>query len=287
MDVALIGAGLMGRPMAERLKAAGHQMHVYNRTREKVMDLENAGLHVADHPDTAIRAASCVILMLADATVIGELLLTRPTRNHLAGRAVIQMGTIGPRETKWLQQEILLEGAEYLEAPVLGSIAEARTGKLIVMVGASHEQFVRWADLLRCFGPEPRLIGPVGQAAALKLALNQLIAAEITAFGLSMGFVEREGIPVETFMDILRESALYAPMFDNKLPRLLKRDYANPNFPTKHMLKDAELFLKEAGADGLDTSSLSGVRTVLINAIERGLGQDDYSAVYNAINPPA
>ena len=100
MDVALIGAGLMGRPMAERLKAAGHQVHVYNRTREKVMDLENAGLHVADHPDTAIRAASCVILMLADATVIGELLLTRPTRNHLAGRAVIQMGTIGPRETK-------------------------------------------------------------------------------------------------------------------------------------------------------------------------------------------
>ena len=53
------------------------------------------------------------------------------------------------------------------------------------------------------------------------------------------------------------------------------------------MLKDAELFLKEAGADGLDTSSLSGVRTVLINAIERGMGQDDYSAVYNAINPPA
>ena len=77
MDVALIGAGLMGRPMAERLKAAGHQVHVYNRTREKVMDLENAGLHVTDHPDTAIRAASCVILMLADATVIGELLLTR------------------------------------------------------------------------------------------------------------------------------------------------------------------------------------------------------------------
>jgi 3-hydroxyisobutyrate dehydrogenase len=285
MNIALLGAGLMGRPMAERLKAAGHGVTVYNRTRDKVADLAKAGMAVAEGPEEAARASLCIILMLADAGAIRAVLLSNAARQELKGRTVIQMGTIGPGESRAIQRDVQAAGGDYLEAPVLGSIAEVKAGKLLVMVGGTQEQFSQWADLFRCFGPEPRLIGPVGQAAALKLALNQLIAAEIAAFSLSLGLVQKEGIPVDTFMTILKQSALFAPAFEKKLPRLLARDYAKPNFSTKHLLKDVELFLKEAATAGLNVSGLEGVRPLLAKTVERGLADVDYSALFEAVNP--
>lgn len=284
MNIAVLGAGLMGRPIAERLKAAGHAVTVYNRTRDKIVDLPKAGIAIGERPEEAVRAASCVLLMLADARAIREVLLSDPVRAELSGRTVIQMGTIGPRDSQTLQRDVTAAGGDYLEAPVLGSIVEARTGTLLLMVGATPEQFARCADLLRCLGPEPRLIGPVGQASALKLALNHLIAAEITAFALSLGLIQREGIAVDTFMGILRQSALFAPAFEKKLPRLLKREYVNPNFSTKHLLKDVELFLTEAKKLGLNTSSLDGVPPLLRKTIAQGLADMDYSALNEAVN---
>ena len=285
MHIGFLGAGLLGRPMAERLKAAGHQVTVYNRTKEKVADLPKAGMAVAATPDEAIRAGDGVILMLADAPAIRTLLFAPASKAAIKGRTVIQMGTIGPGESRAIQKDVLAAGGDYFEAPVLGSIAEAKAQKLLVMVGGAEEQFTNWVGLLKSFGPEPRLIGPVGKAAAIKLALNQLIAAEISAFSLSLGLVQREDIPVETFMAILKQSALFAPAFEKKLPRLLARDYTNPNFSTKNLLKDLNLFLDESKGLGLDPDCASGVRALLQQAIDRGLADVDYSAVHSLVNP--
>ena len=101
---------------------------------------------------------------------------------------------------------------------MLGSFAEAQAGTLFVMVGGTEGQFIQWGPLFRSLSREPRLVGPVGEAASLKLALNQLIAAEISAFALSLGLVQRAGVPVDTFLAILRESTLFAPVFEKKLP---------------------------------------------------------------------
>jgi len=90
---------------------------------------------------------------------------------------------------------------------------------------------------------------------------------------------------VDTFMTILRESALFAPSFEKKLPRLLKRDYHNPNFTTRHLLKDVELFLAEAIKQHLTVSSLEGIVPILRNTIDHGLGEVDYSAIYDIIHP--
>jgi len=139
--------------------------------------------------------------------------------------------------------------------------------------------------LLKNFGSEPLHIGEIGAAAAVKLALNQLIASLTSTFALSLGFVQNQGVEVEKFMQILRQSALYAPTFDKKLQRMLDRNYENPNFPTKHLLKDTNLFLTEAKSEGLNVSSLEGIRQILEIAQNMGLADDDYSALFSAINP--
>ena len=229
--------------------------------------------------------ADCVILMLANAAAIHAVLLTPASSAVLRGKTVIQMGTIAQEESLALQAEIERVGGSYCEARVLGSLAEAKAGTLFVMVGGTEGQFVQWGPLFRSLSREPRLAGPVGKAASLKLALNQLIAAEISAFALSLGLVQRTGVPVDTFMAILRESALFAPVFEKKLPRLLTRDYQHPNFSTRHLLKDVELFLREASGYALTTSSLEGIRPVLERTIVQGLGDSDYSAIFEVVNP--
>jgi 3-hydroxyisobutyrate dehydrogenase len=196
------------------------------------------------------------------------------------------MGTIGTNESLEIQREVAQCKGTYCEAPVLGSLAEAKAGTLFVMVGGTKEQFATWSPLFRSLSREPRYIGPVGKASALKLALNHLIAAETLAFAFSLGLIQRSGVSVETFMAILRESALYAPTFDKKLPRLIKHDYHHPNFSIRHLLKDVLLFSQEAAARGLAVEALEGMPRILDRAIARGLGDLDYSALFDVVNPP-
>lgn len=285
LTIALLGTGLLGRAIAERLQAVGHTVVAYNRTATKALPLLAHAIAVVGTPELAVGQAECVILLLTDAAAIRSVLLSPSCSAALKGKTVIQMGTISSSESLGIRRAIERYGGTYCEAPVLGSLAEAKEGSLFVMVGGTEEQFARLHPLFRSLGREPRLIGTVGKAATLKLALNHLIAAEASAFALSLGLVQRSGVPVETFMAILRESALFAPTFDKKLPRLLKRDYHQPNFSTRHLLKDVRLCSEEAAGFGLTTSSLDGIRAILEQTIAQGLGEVDYSALYETINP--
>jgi 3-hydroxyisobutyrate dehydrogenase len=259
----------------------------FNRTAEKLRPLEKAGARITDSSASVIAESDCTILMLTNALAIEELVLGSQCRDKLKGKTLIQMGTIGPQESRSLAEAISRAGGEYLEAPVLGSIPEAKAGQLLLMVGSTPAQFEKWGEVLKNFGPEPVHIGPVGSAAALKLALNQLIASLTAAFALSLGFVRSGGVEVEAFMKILRQSALYAPTFDKKLQRMLEGNYENPNFPTKHLLKDTKLFLQEAEALKLDVSSLAGVGKILEKAVALNLGELDYSALFDAVEQTA
>ena len=282
MQVSLIGTGLMGTAMAERLLTLGHDVVVYNRTEEKCAALQQRGALRARSTAEAIEASQCTILMLADASAIREALFASRKPNF-QNRVIIQMGTIAPSESIAFGQEIRTGIGDYFEAPVLGSIAEAKAGRLLVMVGGKAEHVERWHEVLKCFCEKPLLVGAIGQAAALKLALNQLIAAHITAFSLSLGLVQRSGVEVETFMNVLRQSSLMAPMFEKKLPRLLTRDYAHPNFSTRHLLKDVELCLKTARDANLATPVLAAIRGILEETVGQGLQDDDYSSIFEAV----
>jgi 3-hydroxyisobutyrate dehydrogenase len=196
------------------------------------------------------------------------------------------MGTISPRQSLGFKERWESAGGEYLEAPVLGSIPQARVGTLVVMVGSRRDQYERWLPVLESFSPEPLYIGPVGKASALKLALNQLIPSLTAAFSFSLGLVRRNGLDIDQFLKILRSSSLFAPTFEQKLPRYFRRDFSAPNFPTRHLLKDIRLILEEGKAAGLETAALEGVRAVAEKALSRGLADADYSSIYEVIDPP-
>ena len=286
MRTAWLGAGLLGSPMAARLAGAGHEVVAWNRTAAKLDALRARGVRGAANPAAAMAQAECVVLVLQDAAAIASVFAAPEAMRALPGRTVIQMGTIGSHESSALATVIAANGGEYFEAPVLGSIPQAASGTLLVLVGSSSAQFAQWHDFLAAFGPDPVHVGAVGQAATLKLALNQLIASLTGAFSFSLGLVQRAGLDVDLFMSILRQSALYAPTFDKKLSRMRERDFASPNFSTQHMLKDVRLVLQEGRRLGLETAAVAGIEHILVRALERGHAASDYSSLYEGVDPP-
>ncbi|MDM7322885.1 MAG: NAD(P)-dependent oxidoreductase [Gammaproteobacteria bacterium] len=285
MKIGLLGTGLLGSAVVERLLDQGFAVTVWNRTADKTAPLAALGAQQATTAAEAIAASEVILLFLADRAACEGVLLAPPTRTALPGKTVVQMGTLGPEDSRQLAQALTTAGAEYAECPVLGSLPEARAGTLILMYGGDEDLLKRIEPMLRALGPEPKRIGEVGQAAALKLALNQLIAAETAAFAMSLALVQASGVAVEDFMQILRGSALYAPTFDKKLKRMLKHDYAHPNFPLDHLIKDVHLFIRAAEGAGIDTSPLAALETVLGKVSVQGHGNADYSVLAEGFRP--
>jgi 3-hydroxyisobutyrate dehydrogenase len=288
VNIGVIGTGLMGAPMALRLMSAGHRVWVYNRTPARLKPLELTGATVCRTPRDLALAVEAVLMMVTDGAAVRSLLEAMDLADHpspLADRTVIQMGTIAPAESQDLGDRVVAAGGTYLEAPVLGSIPEAKNGKLILMVGATLEDYQRWQPLLACLGSDLYHVGAVGSAAALKLAMNQLIGSLTAAFAQSLGLVQAAGIDVDTFMAVVRQSALYAPTFDKKLRRMQTRQFADPNFPTKHLLKDMGLFVEAAEAAGLSVVPAQAVQQLVAQAVGGGWADDDYAALFNIVSP--
>jgi len=275
----------MGGAIALRLAGQGLDLIGWNRGRDKARLLAAQGLRVADSVEDALAVADICVLVLSDNQAIVDTLFNAETVEMLAGRIILQMGTIAPTESSLLAERVAAAGGAYLEAPVLGSLPEASEGRLIIMAGGEPDVFDRCQPILRLLGQNPRLIGPVGQGAALKLAMNQLIAGLTATFSLSLGLVRAEGINVEQFMDLLRTSALYAPTFDKKLPKYLSHEYGKANFPLKHLLKDVRLFRRVAEPYSMDAALIMTIEAACARAMGQGYGDQDYSSVYEAINP--
>ena len=283
MKVGVLGTGLMGAPMALQLQQAGFEVVAWNRTLAKLAPLREAGIKTVEVAGEAIAQCDVTLTMLSDAAATESAVLA--DTSVLPGRTILQMATIAPEESRELKKRVESAGGEYLEAPVLGSLPEVEDSSLIVMVGATPEQLDRWLSVLKCFGPAPQLMGPVGTASATKLAMNQLIGTLTSAFSMSLGLVQREGLNLDKFMRLVRASALYAPQFDKKLERMCDRDFEDPNFPTKHLLKDMDLFVQAAENKDIDATVAAGVSAIAKKAVSKGLANKDYSAIYSAVNP--
>jgi 3-hydroxyisobutyrate dehydrogenase len=283
MKISVIGAGLMGGAFARKLFEHKNDVIAYNRTKEKLEPLKSIGIKIAETPAEAVENSEVVILMLADANVINSVMINENVLQKVKDKLVIQMGTILPEESKLFQKNFTENMAEYFEAPVLGSIPQILNENLIVLVGSSKDQFEKHKHIFSAFSKEIYHIGEIGQAAAIKLAFNNLIASLIPAFSLSFGIVKKSGVNPEIFMEILRKSALYAPTFDSKLPMILSEDFSKANFPAKHMLKDGRLIEKFASQLNLNTKVINALNTVIEEAVNSGYADQDYSAVYKAI----
>ncbi len=284
MEIGILGIGLMGHAFVQRFLSLGYSVRVFNRSPEHIKDLEQTGVIVCHTVDELISLSSTIILMLSNADAIHDL-LPLDKQTDLMGKTILQMATISPSQSLQISREVESCAGHYLEAPVLGSIPEAKTGTLIIMAAGLNKIFEKSLPVLQVLGKTPRYIGETGSAAALKLSMNQLIASLTAGFSLSLGYALKNGVDSALFMEVVRESALYAKTYDKKLEKYLSRDFGTANFSTRHLLKDIRLFIDDAKAAGLNTAALEGIEHITHDTVEEGFALMDYSSIYQTICP--
>ena len=255
----------MGSRIALRLVDAGHELTVWNRTAAKA---EPLGIPVAASPAEAASRAEVVITMVADPPALEA--VTEGPDGVAAGAGddatVIEMSTVGPASIEHLASIL---SARLLDAPVLGSLAEAEAGTLSIFVGGEQELFERRRDLLSALG-KSLYVGPSGSGAAAKLVANSTLINAIGALGEALALAEALGLSRESAFDVLGTTVL-AAQAERRRPALESGEFP-PRFPLRLARKDADLIAEQ----GLDLRLTQAGRSWLAEA---GDGDQDYSAV--------
>jgi 3-hydroxyisobutyrate dehydrogenase-like beta-hydroxyacid dehydrogenase len=268
--VAFLGLGRMGRPMAERLVDAGHDVTVWNRTASKCEGFENA----ADTPSKAVTGADVVITILSDPDAVRDVVFSSGLAKATRPDAVlVDMSTIGVRAARRFHEGI---ERSTLDAPVGGGVAQAAAGELHVLVGGERPALNRARDVLRVFGEIVHCGGP-GAGQAAKLCFNAVLAVMMSGVGEAIALGEKLGLSTETVIDVLSRSSA-GPMVAKKGPMVASGDYP-ASFSLSLMRKDAGL-VREAARDADAWLPVAGLVADLLERAERdGLGEGDYSGI--------
>ncbi len=284
--IAVFGTGRMGFPLVQRLLELGYQVTAYNRTIDKAALLAQDGAKLTASPGEAAADSQLLLMMVSNADVVHALLDEMGEYGKQTGKTMIVMSTISSQESERLRDRVTSRGGSYLEAPVMGGPADVRKGRLTIILGAEEHDYKTWEKFLGGLARNLVWTGPIGSACVVKLALNQFMAALVTALATSVALVRAVDIPAETLMDILKEFPYYAPTYESKLPRMLSGNFEDPNFTIEMMGKDVRLMVKEARRHHVYPDALEAVCDLYRLAQEKGLGELDYSAIFKLIDSP-
>ncbi len=276
-EIALIGIGILGEGIAERFLAEGFKLGIWNRTKKKYQNLINKGAEEIINLNNFPSKYKIIITTLKDGKCTSDMILEiSPFKNKL----IIQMGTIGSEESVKLEKLVKSRGGQYLEAPVLGSVKEALEGKLLGIIGGNKKTFERNEFIFRAICQKSYFFGSVKNASSSKLSLNYLIASLTYSFSLTLRFLQENNINIEIFMDLLRNSSLYAKTFDKKLERMINANHENANFNIMNLSKDIELFKNEVKNMNIDETLLEKLNNILKSETAKKYSNLDYSCIY-------
>jgi len=282
MKVGFIGLGRMGQGIAGRLQSAGHDLVVYNRTREKTTSLAKAGATVASSIAEACAGREVVITMLAHDQSLEEVALgAGGMLSALAKGAIhVAMGTHGVAATRMLGRAHADAGQVYVAAPVLGRPEVAAAGQLGIVAAGPAAAVARCRPLFDVIGRRAFDAGtdPTA-AAAIKLANNFVLGCAIEVMGEAFVLAEKHGVARALLYDVLTDVLFACPVYKGYGDIIAKQDWDRIGITARLALKDANLALAAAEAAAVPLPSGGVWRDRLIGAIAQGYAEKDQSVV--------
>jgi 3-hydroxyisobutyrate dehydrogenase-like beta-hydroxyacid dehydrogenase len=279
--IGVVGLGLMGTAIGERLLDAGFAVRVWNRTRERAGPLLDRGATWTDDP---LGECPRVVVSLYDGAavtaVIGAWLPHAPP-----GRIVIDTSTVAPETTRTLAAATASRGGVWLDAPISGSSAQTRTGTATVIVGGDDAAWAACADVWDALGGRVHHVGPSGSAAAMKLVTNLVLGLNRAALAEGLAFARSLGIDPARALAVLRDSPAASRQMDTKGEKMVGGDFTVQARLAQHD-KDVALILAAAAGAGLDLPLTTAHRALLARALGLGLGALDNSAIIAAYGAP-
>jgi putative dehydrogenase len=281
-SIGIIGLGLMGTAMAERLIEAGHGVVGHDLDPARCEALQKAGASIAASARDVSEQCRTLIIAVYNAAQI------ETTVENIANGAgdsrpvLICTTTCSPEEILGIAGRAAASGFGFVEAPISGTSAEVRTGAAACLMAGDPVTIASVRSVIDTLCPRAVLAGNVGDASRTKLAINLILQANRAALAEGIVFADRMGLDGSAFLRAAQASAAYSSVMDTKGDKMLTRDY-RPQSRISQTLKDAELILAEAARHSLELPMTTTQATLLRKAIQITGGDSDSSAVIEAI----
>jgi 3-hydroxyisobutyrate dehydrogenase-like beta-hydroxyacid dehydrogenase len=278
--IGFIGLGIMGQPMAANILKSGHELMVYNRTKEKTATLAETGALVADTPAVMADWADVIIFMLTGPEAIDAIIYDDKgiLSTQQSGKVIINMSTVSPTYTRTLKSCLEPVGFDFIDAPVSGSKKPAIDGSLIILAGGRKELVHKLEPLLLSMGQKIIYCGETGQGSAMKMTVNLLLAVMMEGLCESLNLAQQLKLETDMVLDTILAGPLACGLFKLKNDMLRRNDFP-VQFPLKHMTKDLRFVLQAADEAGAAVPAGHAVFQLYRHGVGMGQGDLDFAAV--------
>src|ERR1700754_266228 len=283
-NIAFIGLGIMGSPMAVHLAKAGHAVAGYNRSPEKAAPLVDAGGRAAESIADAVGDADVVCVMGPDSPDVSTVLAGEGGvfDNAKEGTLVIDFSSIRPDVTTGLAEQATEKGMRLVDAPVSGGEAGAVNAALSIMVGGRAEDFEAAKPYLDVVGKTVVHVGPSGAGQTVKAANQLIVAANIEALAEAVVFLEAYGVDTAAALEVLGGGLAGSKVLDQKKQNMLDRSF-DPGFRIALHHKDLGIVTAAAREAGVVAPVGALVAQLMASALANGDGGLDHSALLRGV----
>src|SRR4051812_40014044 len=280
MRVSVIGLGTMGAPMARHLLAAGHEVTVHNRTREREEPLAEMGAKRASTPAEAAAGADVVLTCVSDSPDLLHVLFgpSGAAEGLEPGAVVVDCSTVSPSATVEAARRLAEVGAGMVDAPVSGGSEGAERGTLTIFAGGEEEHVAKARPVLEAIGSRITHLGPAGSGQLAKAVNQVMIAGTYATVGEGIALAEAAGLPVESLVEALGQGAAASWVLENRSGNMISGSYPL-GFKVELHRKDLRIALEEAKRLGLDMPVSRLVEREEDQLVAEGYGDEDVSAL--------
>src|SRR5213078_4148758 len=282
--ISYLGLGTMGGGVASNLLEAGYKLTVWNRSAEKCNPFARKGARVAESPADAVRDADLVIYMLSNDQAVEDVVFGAEgiLSGIKEGQIAMDMSTVLPATSLQEQEAYAKRGVDFLDAPVFGSKQESADAKLWIMAAGNKAIFEKVKPVLEHLVQTVHYFGKSGNAAAMKLVGNLIVALEMEALAEGLVLATKAGLDLNTVMEVVKFADFRSPLLVSNGQNILKRNFS-PGFALRLMLKDADLIEKFGNSQQSPIPALGVVEKNLAAAVDLGFGNENASALIKAL----
>jgi 3-hydroxyisobutyrate dehydrogenase len=277
-SVGFVGLGNIGSRLVVHLVKAGHDVAVYDLDAAAVEVAVALGARSVASPADAARGSEALFLSLPTPAIV-DAVVTHVLQQDNPGLVIVDHSTIDPDTSRRLAQAAADAGARFLDAPVSGGVQGAEAGTLAVMIGGDEASVKKVTPLIKTYAGNVFHVGPSGSGQAIKLANNQITAANIVALGEGLSSAVAAGVDLDTAVAVLTKSSANSNVLSNYFPKTLFTADRPTGFALDFMHKDLGLFLNAAAKSKLPTPVTSLVRDLFSIGQRDGRGGKDFTSV--------
>ena len=282
--IGIIGLGMLGNAVALHLLDSGFDVTVYNRTKEKTMQIKEKGAKVASSPKEIADHVELAIIVVKDTDAVKQVSFEKDGVIESKNKKLIvaDMSTINPSESKNISEIFLEHNIQKLDIPVMGGPNVAITGDLVMMASGDKNTFENCKEILYNIANKVFFLGESGVAHSVKLAMNLQITMLALALSEGITFIKKSNVDPKVFLEILNSTYFKTGMSEKKAYRMADGIY-NATFTLANLKKDINTITETTKSLGIKLPMIEKAEELYEDALKKGLGEIDYTGIIEYI----